>query len=57
MKSAGYHLFSIATKDGSAGDGNADDSHCFMNYLNEGKSLNFNDIQNDILFAVSAVPR
>lgn len=23
MKSAGYHLFSIATKDGSAGDGNA----------------------------------
>ena len=54
MKSAGYHLFSIATKDGSAGDGNADDSHCFMNYLNEGKSLNFNDIQNDILFAVSA---
>ena len=54
MKDAGYHLFSIATKDGSAGAGNADDSHSFMNYLNEGKSLDFNDIQNDILYAVSA---
>ena len=54
MKSAGYHLFSIATEDGSAGAGNADDSHSFMNYLNEGKSLDFNDIQNDILYAVSA---
>lgn len=54
MKSAGYHLFSIATEDGSAGAGNADDSHSFMNYLNEGKSLDFNDIQNDILYAVGA---
>lgn len=54
MKDAGYHLFSIATKDGSAGAGNADDSHSFMNYLNEGKSLDFNDIQKEILFAVSA---
>jgi len=54
MKSTGYHLFSIATKDGSAGAGNADDSHSFMNYLNEGKSLDFNDIQNDILYAVGA---
>ena len=57
MKDAGYHLFSIATEDGMAGAGNADDSHSFMNYLNEGKSLDFNDIQNDILYAVSAVPR
>ena len=54
MKSTGYHLFSIATKDGSAGAGNADDSHSFMNYLNEGKSLDFNDIKNDILYAVGA---
>ena len=54
MKDAGYHLFSIATEDGMAGAGNADDSHSFMNYLNEGKSLDFNDIQNDILYAVSA---
>ena len=54
IKNAGYNAYSIATKDGMAGAGNADDSHCFMNYLNEGKSLDFNDIQNDILYAVSA---
>ena len=54
MKSAGYHLFSIATEDGSAGAGNADDSHSFMNYLNGGETLNFSDIQQEILFAVSA---
>lgn len=52
MKSDGYHLFSIATEDGSAGAGNADDSHCFMNYLNGGESLNFSDIQQEILYAV-----
>ena len=54
MKSTGYHLFSIATKDGSAGAGNADDSHCFMNYLNGGEILNFSDIRQEILYAVSA---
>ena len=54
MKSAGYHLFSIATEDGSAGAGNADDSHSFMNYLNGGEILNFSDIQQEILYAVSA---
>lgn len=54
MKSDGYHLFSIATEDGSAGAGNADDSHCFMNYLNGGESLNFSDIQQEILYAVGA---
>ena len=54
IKNARYNAYSIATKDGSAGAGNADDSHCFMNYLNEGKSLNFNDIQNEILYAVGA---
>ena len=54
MKAGGYHLFSIATKDGSAGAGNADDSRCFMNYLNEGVSLNFSDIKNDIFYAVGA---
>ena len=54
MKDAGYHLFSIATKDNSAGAGNADDSYCFMNYLNEGKSLDFADIQKEILYAVGA---
>ena len=54
MRKAGYNLFSIATEDGSAGAGNADDSHCFMNYLNEGKSLVFSDIKNEILYAVGA---
>ena len=54
MKDAGYHLFSIATKDGSAGPGNADDSQSFMNYLNAGKILDFAAIQKEILFAVSA---
>ena len=54
MKEGGYHLFSIATKDGSAGAGNADDSHSFMNYLNEGKSLTFSEIQNEVIYAVSA---
>ncbi len=52
MRKAGYNLFSIATEDGSAGAGNSDDSHCFMNYLNGGQSLNFSDIQNEILYAV-----
>lgn len=54
IKAAGYNAYSIAVADGSAGAGNSDDSHCFMNYLNEGKSLNFSDIKNDILFVVGA---
>ena len=54
MKEGGYHLFSIAVKDDSAGAGNADDSHSFMNYLNEGKSLTFSEIQNEVIYAVSA---
>ena len=54
IKKAGYNAYSIAEKDGSAGAGNADDSHCFMNYLNEGASLNFSDIKNDIFYAVGA---
>ena len=54
IKNAGYNAYSIATKDGSAGDGNADDSHCFMNYLNGGENLNFSDIKKKILYAVSA---
>ena len=54
IKDAGYNAYSIAEKDGSAGAGNADDSHCFMNYLNEGASLNFSDIEDDILYAVGA---
>lgn len=54
IKNAGYNAYSIATEDGMAGAGNADDSHCFMNYLNEGKILNFADIQKEILYAVSA---
>ena len=53
MKEGGYHLFSIAVKDGSAGAGNADDSHSFMNYLNDGASLKFSNIKNDIFYAVS----
>lgn len=52
LKAAGYNAYSIATKDGMAGVGNADDSLCFMNYLNQGRSLNFGDIQNEILYAV-----
>ena len=54
MKEDGYHLFSIATEDGSAGEDNAKDSYYFMNYLNEGVSLNFSDIKNDIFYAVGA---
>ena len=54
IKSAGYNAYSIATKDGSAGEGNADDSHCFMNYLNGGRSLDFSTIRNEILYAVDA---
>ena len=54
MKNAGYHLFSIATKDGMAGAGNADDSLCFMNYLNGGRSLDFADIQKEIIHVVGA---
>lgn len=54
LKAAGYNAYSIATKDGMAGAGNADDSLCFMNYLNGGKSLNFADIQNEIIYAVGA---
>ena len=53
MKEGGYHLFSIAVKDDSAGAGNADDSHSFMNYLNDGASLKFSNIKNDIFYAVS----
>ena len=52
MREAGYNLFSIATKDGSAGAGNSDDSRCFMNYLNGGQSLDFSDIKNEIFYAV-----
>ena len=51
---AGYNAFSIATQDSSAGAGNADDSYYFMNYLNGGKSLDFSDIKNEIIFAVGA---
>ena len=54
IKNAGYIAYSIATEDGMAGAGNADDSHCFMNYLNGGKSLDFSDIKKEILYAVSA---
>ncbi len=54
MKDAGYQLYSIATQDMSAGAGNADDSYCFMNYLNGGKSLNFADIENEIIYLVDA---
>lgn len=54
IKNAGYNAYSIATEDGMAGAGNADDSHCFMNYLNGGESLNFSDIRQEILYAVGA---
>lgn len=54
IKSAGYNAYSIATQDSSAGAGNADDSHCFMNYLNGGRSLDFSTIRNEILYAVDA---
>ena len=54
IKDSGYHAYSIAVKDGSAGAGNADDSHCFMNYLNDGASLNFDDIKKEIIYAVGA---
>lgn len=54
MRKAGYNLFSIATEDGLAGAGNSDDSHCFMNYLNGGQSLDFSDIKDEIFYAVGA---
>ena len=54
IKDSGYHAYSIATADGLAGAGNADDSHCFMNYLNDGASLNFDDIKKEIIYAVGA---
>ncbi len=54
MRNAGYNLFSIATKDDSAGEGNSDDSYCFMNYLNGGKILDFSDIKDEIFYAVGA---
>lgn len=54
IKSAGYNAYSIATQDSSAGAGNADDSHFFMNYLNDDRSLNFSTIRNEILYAVDA---
>ena len=52
IKDRGYHAYSIAVKDGLAGAGNADDSRSFMNYLNNGASLNFDDIKNEIIYAV-----
>ena len=54
IKDSGYHAYSIAVKDEAAGAGNADDSHCFMNYLNDGASLNFEDIKKEIIYAVGA---
>lgn len=54
IKDSGYHAYSIAVKDGSAGAGNADDSRCFVNYLNDGASLNFDDIKKEIIYAVGA---
>lgn len=54
IKNSGYHAYSIATADGSAGAGNADDSYCFMNYLNGGASLDFDAIKKEIIYAVGA---
>ena len=54
IKKAGYNAYSIATKDGSAGAGNSDDSHSFMNYLNGGNSPKFSDIKKKIIYAVDA---
>lgn len=54
IKGSGYHAYSIAVADGSAGAGNADDSHCFMNYLNGGASLDFDAIEKEIIYAVGA---
>ena len=54
IKNSGYHAYSIATADGLAGAGNADDSHCFMNYLNGGASLDFDAIKKEIIYAVGA---
>ena len=54
IKDSGYHAYSIAVEDGSAGAGNADDSHCFMHYLNDGASLDFDAIEKEIIYAVGA---
>ena len=54
MKKAGYRLFSVATADGSAGAGNADDSCSFMNYLSGGESFKLNKIESEINYAIGA---
>lgn len=54
IKAGGYNAYSIATEDDMAGAGNADDSHSFMNYLNDGASLDFDDIKNEVFYAVGA---
>ncbi len=54
MKNAGYRLFSVATADGSAGAGNADDSCSFMNYLSGGESFKLNEIESEINYAIGA---
>ena len=54
IKDSGDHAYSIAVQNGAAGAGNADDSHCFMNYLNDGASLNFDNIEREIIYAVGA---
>lgn len=54
IKDSGYHAYSIAVKDGLAGAGNADDSRCFMHYLNDGASLDFDAIKKEIIYAVGA---
>ena len=54
ITASGYNAYSVAIEDGMAGAGNADDSHSFMNYLNGGRILNFDEIENDIIYAVDA---
>lgn len=54
IKGSGYHAYSIAVADGSAGADNANDSHCFMHYLNDGASLDFDAIEKEIIYAVGA---
>ena len=51
IKSAGYNAYSIRLEDEAAKD-----SACttFMDYLNDGATLNFDDVKSEVLYAVGA---
>ena len=50
--SAGYNCYAVDANNGN--DGNNQWGHSFMSYLAQGKTVSFEDIQNDILYLLSA---